>query len=38
MPAPPAAEAQAAPQWLNSYPAAQEAARKSGKPIFLVFR
>ena len=35
---PPAAQAQGEPVWLNSYPTAQAAARKAGKPIFLVFR
>jgi hypothetical protein len=28
----------AAPGWLSDYAAARAAARKSGKPIFLVFR
>ena len=35
---PPAAQAQGEPVWLNSYPAAQAAAKQAGKPIFLVFR
>jgi hypothetical protein len=34
----PAAIAQDGPAWLGSFPAAQAAARESGKPIFLVFR
>lgn len=35
---PPAARAQGEAVWLNSYAAAQAAAREAGKPIFLVFR
>jgi hypothetical protein len=35
---PPAVQAQGEPVWLNSYAAAQTAARQAGKPIFLVFR
>jgi len=35
---PPAAQAQGEPVWLNSYAAAQSAAKQAGKPIFLVFR
>ena len=34
----PTALAQEGPAWLNSFPAAEAAARASGKPIFLVFR
>ena len=33
-----AAEEQKGPGWLNDYEAARAAARKSGKPILLVFR
>jgi hypothetical protein len=35
---PPAARAQGEAVWLNSFAAAQAAARQAGKPIFLVFR
>ncbi|MFN3652810.1 MAG: hypothetical protein ACK47B_24795 [Armatimonadota bacterium] len=35
---PPAASAEDQVTWLNSYAAAQAAARQAGKPIFLVFR
>lgn len=35
---PPAVRAQGEAVWLNSYSAAQSAARQAGKPIFLVFR
>ena len=34
----PAASSQGEATWLNSYAAAQAAARQAGKPIFLVFR
>lgn len=34
----PAAHAPGNAVWLNSYAAAQAAARQAGKPIFLVFR
>ena len=33
-----AVRAQGGGVWLDSYPAAQAAARQAGKPIFLVFR
>jgi hypothetical protein len=32
------AVAQAEPAWMSDYAAAQAAARRSGKPVFLVFR